>query len=151
MKLTSKKFALIGPVVVLFALLSIAAQYDFYGVQTTALNGGTNNIAATSTSNYNYLVVATRSEYIPFQFSAALISGGTTLSNVFLNFQKSLDNSIWDTNYIVYTAQLGTNPLTSCFVTNFTAAGVGYYRLVSIQNTNAVALTNVSFSYAIKR
>lgn len=129
-------------------LVPLCSAQVLYSVQSF-IDGGTNNVAAATTNSYTHNIDVRKQDNACLQISFAMVDTSTTTIDLVL--LKSLDASTWDTvdlKTITLTAD-GTN--TVCCVTNLSTAGLGWYRLSTIANTSAVALTNLSFSYAIKR
>ena len=128
-------------------LFAGAAQAQ-YSIQTTTLNGGTNNVAASTTNSVTAPVLAfTRSTYGVVQTTFKLTGAGS--STVVLTFDESVDNSNWDlaTRTLSVTAN-GTTAVTG--LSNYTLGGAGYLRLSSVENPNAAAITNLVVKYSYK-
>ena len=126
-----------------FAGNLMAAQYGLAG---TFLAGGTQHVKGASTSNYTSSLVLTKYDdvalYINFsQYNAA--QG----SNVVFTFERSVDNSTWESTQKLPITLVETGNTAVCLVTNVTVGAYGYWRLSSIQNTctNVVAaVTNIT-------
>lgn len=132
----------------------------------TLIGGGTNNIAAGSsgvaTTNVytNLTMVVNRSEYftlgVNYNFTAAPVGATPT---IVLRLQRSFDGSHWEsqfggsgpgaTGFHVFTINGATNDCTA--MTNLTAAGTAFYRIVAIENTNSAPVTNLTVVYGVKR
>lgn len=157
---------LIATVICLAALPQAKAQYQSGYALTTLISGGTNNIAAGSggvaaTNQYtNLVMVANRSEYLVFgakyNFHAAPVGGTPSLT---FRIQRSIDGSNWESQYggstfgatgfHVFTANGATNACVA--ITNLTVAGMPYFRIVAVENTNSAVVTNLTVWYGVKR
>lgn len=142
-------FALFA-VSVLFALCLFAppeahAQLD---IQTTTLNGGTNNIAATTTNSTMAIAITpVRSSYVAIQPSFKLDGAGTTA--VTFEFDESIDGSTWNASkHTLVVTPAGTSTVTAA--TNITVGAVGFLRLQIVRNPNASAITNLTLKWSQK-
>ena len=149
--MTKLKLLTVG-ILASMALSVSAQQYQRYVY--TELFASTNNVAATATNTYggNSPLIATPLQgdlpiQVKYNFFTAPV--GATPS-VTIRLQRSLDNSNWETNTLhVLLANGSTN---ACiWVTNITAAGIPYWRVYTIENTNSAVLTNFSLTYGTKR
>lgn len=116
---------------------------------TTALAGGTNNVAATTTNTSFAVILSSqgRGPYMAVQPSFKLIGAGT--SAVVFKFDESVDGTIWDlaAHTISVTAST-TNVVTT--LAPITLGAIGYLRLTTIENPNATAITNLTLKYVTK-
>lgn len=135
-------------IITLMAFLAIPAQAQ-YDIRVTSLNGGTNNLAATSTnSSVGVLIEATRSANVVFQPIFKLDGAGTTAVTFVLD--QSADNANWISGtHSITVTPAGTS--TVSVSTNISVGAVGFLRLNQIRNPNASAITNLTFKYATKR
>lgn len=112
----------------------------------TCLDGGTNNIAATTTNSYSFSYHV-RGSQISVQPVFKLTGAGTT-ALVFV-LDTSLDNSNWKTSaHRIGLAAAGTTSVTT--ISNITVGAIGYVRLASVENDNANAVTNLTVIFSSK-
>lgn len=152
---TSKRggaFALAEIIVVLALIALLAAialpQTAQAGIQNSVLNGGTNNVAALSTNNYqttanNTFTFATTTKGF-LGISAACNAAST--ANYDFTFDTTVDGSKWQTNaFAVRLVGNGTASVTTNYAipSTFLAPQI---RIGTIANTNATApaLTNIN-------
>lgn len=133
----------------LFAIaISFGAAQAQYNLITTTLNGGTNSVAASTTTSTTAPVLSfTRSTYGAVQATCKLDGAGTTA--VVFTFDESIDGSRW----VPSTRTLSVTPAGTTQVSaiqNYTIGASGYLRLKSINNPNASNLTNVVLNYSYK-
>lgn len=129
----------------LFALNASALDYI-----TTTLNGGTNNVAASTTNSYTTHAVFTAaySSDIALQPIFKLTGSGT--SAVVFVFDISLDGSNWYSSaFTISVTAAGTSTVTK--TASQSLGSQPYVRLSSIQNPNASAITNLSLVATMKR
>jgi hypothetical protein len=140
---------LILAVVVSGLLLTAHAQSPFAYRVLTLLPGGTNNVAATAT-NTPAAVGVTCAEQDQVALFIEHRGTGAGSGNVIYAFAKGLDADTVETMpSVTLTVPLnGTN--TVRLLSEPTVNGSGYLQLVSIQNTNAVALTNLTVKVSRK-
>ncbi len=137
-----KKTILLLTGVALFAGAAMAQnQYSPTAVGPTAtpINGGTNGIPANTTNVYNFEIdLRLYNDFsMEWQFQTA---GLTAVSNVVLNFDKSVTSNLWVPVFSWVLAANGTNVVGD--VVEKTVGSTGHWRLHSAANTNAVAVTN---------
>lgn len=127
-----------------------AQQFLSYGTQTL-LSGGTVNVAAATTNSYAYNLDCKHQDSVGVLLS--FTSVGTNSSAIVFRLKPSLDAVTSDnqgTSYDITVAANGTNTVTVC--TNIAVGGIGFLMLTAVENPNASkALTNVTFSYSIKK
>lgn len=128
----------------LLIAMAIPSSAQSYGT-ATAISGGTNNVAAGATNTYSSPVFDLRREpQIALLISYKQATAGS--SNITVRFRKSIDNSTWEVTPSIVIFANSTN-----FVTNVGDIGaVGYIRPATVENTNALAITNVTVVYSIK-
>lgn len=133
---------------VILGLLCAASAQAQYTIQSTTLNGGTNNVAASTTATMTAPVLSfTRSTYGTVQASYVLTGAGT--SAVVFTFDESLDGTTWvpSTRTLSVTAS-GTTAVSG--LSNYLMGGSGYLRLKSVNNANATAVTNLAIKFSYK-
>ena len=136
-------------VVISGLLFTAHAQSPFAYRVLTLLPGGTNNVAATAT-NTPAAVGLTCAEQDQVALLVEHRGTGAGSGNVIYAFAKGLDaETVETTPSVTLTVPLnGTN--TVRLLSEPTLGGAGYLQLVSIQNTNAVALTNLTVKVSRK-
>lgn len=131
------------------ALLALPALG--FDTVSSSLNGGTANVAASTTNSYT-----TQSVFAPVYSSdialaVSFVGSAASVSNaVTLVFDTSLDNSKWSPAYFtISVTPTGTSEVTK----NITQAlgSIPYVRLSAIRNPNAGFLTNVLIKATMKR
>lgn len=128
----------------LLAVPQAHAQLDI----TVLMAGGTNNIAASTVRNYTNSIPVTRGSQFALMGVATAVSSGAT-SNAFLTIDRSVDGSNWELGvHRLPIAINGTTALPSS--TNWSVGAYGFYRVRAIENTNTVALTNLTIKYSVK-
>lgn len=135
-------------IAIIAGLAICAAAHAQYSLQTTTLNGGTNNVAASTTNSVTAPVIAaTRASDVALQATFKLTGSGT--SAVVFVFDESIDNSNWESaSRTLSVTAAGTSTVSN--VGNYTLGGAGYLRLSSVQNPNAAAITNLVLKYSLK-
>lgn len=112
-------------------------------------NGGTNNIAATTTNSPSSDAIAV-SEFdnVGYQITVKPIS--TSTGTVVFSFAQSLDSTTYETvpQHTVTCTLNGTGAITT--VGNLSIPSAGTLKLASIANTNSMAITNISIVYRLK-
>lgn len=137
---------------VAFVASAPAQQYERYAY-TTVLSGGTNNVALNSTNTYNTgAITTTLQEYLPIQIKYKFHEApvGATPS-VTVRLQRSLDNSNWESSGPLHVLLANGATNTCTWVTNINCAGIPYWRISTIENTNSAVITNVTVLYGTKR
>lgn len=136
-------------VVVSGLLLTAQAQSPVAYRIVTLVGGGTNHVAATAT-NTPAAVGVTCAEQDQVALFIEQRGTGAGSGNVVYAFAKGLDtDTVETTPSVTLTVPLnGTN--TVRLLSEPTLGGAGYLQLVSIQNTNAVALTNLTVKVSRK-
>lgn len=133
----------------LLALVGLAATVQA-GLKTTGFTGAsTNNIAATSQSNYTSqaAIVLTGSKSCYLQTTFNLTGSGTSAVTFFVD--RSVDNSSWQTNVMSFSVTpAGTATVQGG--TNFDSGGCAYFRIGAITNASATAVTNLVIKYYYK-
>jgi hypothetical protein len=135
--------SLIGAAFTMFTL-SAFAQVD---INTTSLNGGTNNIASTTTRNFTIPLSITRGSQMAIQLSCKAL--GATTSNVTVNMDESVDNVIWEASKRSFVLALNGTSVVNV-VTNYNFGAVPFVRISSIQNGAGEAITNIVVKYSVK-
>lgn len=125
--------------------------YSSYRAETTALAGGTYNIRTAMATNLNIDCACALQDTMGVMFSCK--STDTNTQQIVLNFTRSVDGTYFDsTTYPVILRTTANGNTVVTLVTNINTAGYKIMRLVSVHNSNDVAvLTNVLFTYGIKR
>lgn len=125
-----------------------AAQSARY-VLDPIVAGGTNSVAASSTNSTAYWVDATAGGAVGLQVSFRC--SGAASSDVTLRLYQSLDRTNWYTGaaYTIAVTANGTSTVT--YLTNYTAASAGWFKIYSVENPNAAYLTNFTILSAVKR
>ncbi len=129
---------------------SLRAQVVYHGPDTI-INGGTNNIAATTTNSYFLRIDAPRSEEFGLLVSAKPIT--TNIVTLRILLYGSLDGTTYSTlptHQFTYTGTTNVSGGVVSIVTNITAGGIPYWFLTA-GNTEGVAATNLTVSYGQKR
>lgn len=101
----------------------------------------------TNTSPGTAVIDATRVKDVSVQWVLRLTGAGTTAIPFVV--QRSVDGANWATAFTISVTPSGTNWAT--VMTNINAQAVPYYRIYSIQNDNASAITNLAVTYGVKR
>lgn len=121
------------------------------GLKTTTLTGGTNNVAGSTTNSTPLTAIAvTGSDNLAMAAELKFTDATPGAGSFILTLDRSIDNSIWQTNFMSITCN--TNGTTAAqTITNFSTGGVGYWRIGSQRNstTNAVTNLNVKFYYKL--
>lgn len=123
---------------------SVLAQFVY-------VNGGTNNVLASTTNTYNVTGVFGTSRMLSMSLSAAFNGGGGTNSGTLVAwFDYSADGTHWVSNAQSATLVLsGTGAATS--ITSFDSYGVAAWRLATTVNTNNwLSITNTLVQCAYK-
>lgn len=109
----------------------------------------TNQVPATTTNTSpgTAVIDATRVKDVSVQWTLRLTGAGTTAIPFVV--QRSVDGSNWATAFSISVTPSGTNWAT--VITNINAQAIPYYRVYSIQNDNASAITNLAVVYGVKR
>lgn len=117
-------------------------------VQTTSLNGGTANVAASTTNSVTVPVLTVaKASNVAIQAAFKLTGAGT--SAVVFNFDESIDGSNWKTSSrTLSVTPAGTSTVVN--LGNYTLGGAAFLRLSSVQNPNSAAITNLVLNYAYK-
>lgn len=137
-------------------LIAIAALVAFTfsaSAQTpvTVLDGGTNNIAASTLKSVtNSSIVLGRFPGGNTAVAASYVLDGAGTSAVTFVFERSVDGSTWDsaTTYTLAGNANGTARVAN--TTNFVIDGFPYLRVKTMQNTNSASVTNLTLKYTIK-
>lgn len=130
------------------AALTFVAAHAQLSVQTTSLNGGTANVAASTTNSVTVpIITVAKANNAAIQASFKLAGSGT--SAVVFTFDESVDASVWKSasTTLSVTAN-GTNSVNN--ILKLATEGSGYYRLSSVANPNASAITNLVLKYSYK-
>lgn len=130
-------------------VLAIPASAQSYNLVSTALTGGTNNVALTTTNaTFAVTIPAERANNIAVQVTMKMNAAGTT--NVVFKFDESLDGTNWETSaHSLTITPAGTSDVTG--VLNVAVGGIGYLRLRTVENPNTSSITNIVLKYAAKR
>lgn len=122
-------------------------------VSWTISNG---SAVGTLSTNYTYvtnvpgLMNLTHFDMAPIQMSYNLAGAGSSAVTAYIG--ASLDGLNWVTNFATL-AVTANGTATVSAITNLSTAAfgsIGYLRLDAIQNANASAVTNLTFTYAVK-
>lgn len=129
----------------LFATLTVSAQS--YRV-VTVMSGGTNTVAASTTSAVNLPTAVSQQTDAGLQISLASTAGAT--GNVTFLLDRSVDGQTYETSpyFSITVAYNGTSTVT--VFTNLDVRGVGTLRLKSIQTPATYAATNISVKLSQK-
>lgn len=133
--------------VALFFTLPAAAQV--VGPNTLTVPA---SVAATTTNttyaSSNWVGTATQSQKVTLGVKFQLTSTGT--SAVVFKFDSSVDGVNWETaTHSITGTAAGTTPVNK--LGTFDLGGAPYFRLSSIENPNANAVTNISIRYSAKK
>lgn len=134
---------------ILTLLLAACALNASAGLKTTTLNGGTNNVAA-STTNTTALtsIPVTSSDNFAMQVSFTMLNAANTGTFV-VCLDRSIDNSVWQTNYLAVTcAPSGTNM--AVIGTNLSTGAFAYWRVGALRNSTTNACTNLIVQFYYK-
>lgn len=101
----------------------------------------------TNTSPGTAIIDATRVKDVSVQWVLRLTGAGTTAIPFVV--QRSVDGANWATAFSISLTPSGTNYVTT--TTNINAQAFPYFRVYSIQNDNASAITNLAVTYGVKR
>ena len=111
-------------------------------------NGGTNNVAATSTNTVTDSYIAV-SEFDTIGVAITLRPVSTSTGTVVFNFAEAIGDYYETTPSHSITVTLsGTNTITT--PGNFTVANAGTFALVQTVSTNAMGMTNVIIEVRLK-
>jgi len=125
-----------------------AAAQQYLSSPVAGLAAGTNNIPATTTSNYNATIGLTKYGDAALTINFKLTGSGT--ENVITTVDQSVDGTNWETKapFLWTNAANGTTLVS--VTTNMNVGAVGYLRLKSINNGSAQAVTNLQFLVTVK-
>jgi hypothetical protein len=134
--------------VAFIALSNITSYAQAYSLQTTSLNGGTNNVAtATTNTSFAVTLVGTRSTVMGVQARFKLNGAGT--DSIVFKFDHSIDGTNWKAAGTSLTvAGNGTNEVTGN--TSVALGGIGYLRLSTVENPSSSSVTNLYLTYVTK-
>lgn len=132
------------------------AQYEVGGLTTCVTGDGvvTNFVPAVTTNTYGTnsgMISANRQEYLPItvQYTFFTAPVGST-PTVKVRLGRSLDQIHWESvPFDVLTVTGATN--TTTWITNITCAGIPFYRVEAIENTNSAVITNIGVWFGTKR
>lgn len=110
-------------------------------------NGGTNNIAATSTNAPGDTFAVSAYDNVGYQITVKPIS--TSTGTVVFSFADSLDSTTYEStpSRTVTVTLAGTGAITA--VGNWTTPSSATLKLASIVSTNAMAMTNIAIAYRV--
>lgn len=118
------------------------------GSYTTTLNGGTNNVAATATNTYTAAITCEDYDNVGLDLSFKAVSSLT--GNITVRVAKACVSG----NYESVPTTVITIPANGTTVVNYplniTTPSAIALKLTSIENTNSVAITNVTASWRLK-
>jgi hypothetical protein len=118
------------------------------GREYELLGGGTNSISALSTNVYSITLAVSECDNMGLQLTARGHSGNPGSISAF--FTDSLNSTEYSTaSAFAVTLPLDATNLTSV-VTNWPLPGEAVVKLVSIANTNSVAITNIQLRARFK-
>jgi hypothetical protein len=126
----------------------IMAASAFAQSPVVLLNGGTNNVPADTTNAVNLVLGRFPGSVTAVGADIKLAGAGT--AGVLFTFQAGIDGSNWDTAKTFTLRANGNGTSVNTTITNFTVSGYPYLKLVSIANSNATAVTNLTVKYTIK-
>lgn len=148
MKTSFKKFTAFMLLMLAFIGLALSASAQQYNVTAlsytnggaTYLDGGTNHIPAAATNTLNSPITLTRYDQMAIQLVFKLNGSGT--SATVWNFDHSADGTNYTTGALALSLSAnGTTAVT--ITTNITVNATGYWRLRTVENPNASAITNL--------
>ncbi len=130
------------------AMLAVSAFAQLSIETVPTLTGGTNFVAATSTNTgYAIPITVTRAGNVSIQPILKLQGAGTSV--VVMRVDRSVDGNTWEAAaHSLSVTMAGTAVATS--VTQIACNGTAFYRISSIENPNATALTNILVKYSFK-
>lgn len=135
---------LIAVLGMLFLPVSASAQ-QYSPVTLTA----TNWVPVTSTnSSVNADITINKHDLVALQVAFALQGAGTTACTFAIH--ESLDGTTYDDTAVQTLSVTPAGSTTVCGVLPISPGAVGYYRLKTIGNPNASAITNLVIKYAFK-
>lgn len=138
------KKLILSAALALATIVTVQAQ----SVVPTALNGGTNNVAAAATNTYTVdFVLPANSGAVTLQAKAALTGAGT--SALAFNVGKSVDGVAYTAWTNVSITMSGTT--TNQAILDVNPGGARFYRVTSVGNPNASAATNLSFTVGVSK
>ena len=117
----------------------------------TLLDGGTNNIAAStlkSATNAGYVLGRFPGQKTAIQANFKLDGAGTSL--VTFVFEPSVDGTVFDIAPLYTLQGAATGAATVGVSTNIDIGGYNYLRIKTMQNTNSSSVTNLVLKYTIK-
>lgn len=128
--------------------LSALAAHGQANLQTI-LDGGTNNVAGSSTRTFSdTLIPAVVNTNIALQATFNLVSAGT--ANVTFKFDISADGVLWESNRVTWGVP-ATGTTTNSILTNIEVGAMCFLRLNTIADGNAAAVTNLILKASQKR
>ena len=125
----------------MLALCSLAAVAQQYGYGTL-LAGGTNSVLGTETRVYTTAAGLTKYEDCTLWVSFKAVSTATGV--VDFKLHKSLDGVLWDTTQTALFRLTSDGTTLVNGLTNIALGAIGYIKLGSSINTQAVDLTNIT-------
>lgn len=132
-------------ILILFAAFFLVSGTSF-GYLDTMVSGGTNNVAATTTNTYTGPIFEQRTGNLSIGMCLALDGAGTT--GVVLKLDRSVDGTNWVAGgavnrYLLTPAATATVML----ATNVSVGAVRFWRVGSVENDNATAVTNLIIKF----
>lgn len=104
-------------------------------------------VTTTNTSIGSAVIDASRVKDVALQITCKLQGSGTTAIPFVV--QRSVDGSNWADAFTISITPAGT--ATKTVLTNINTQAIPYWRIYSIQNDNASAITNLVAVYTLKR
>jgi len=134
--------------VALLALCTPHAAAQQYGILSQLYDGGTNNIAATTTNSAVAKIIGvTKYDDLALDIKFSLTGAGT--SNIVFKLDEGTDGVNWLANTRTITmAANGTNAV--YLPTNYTVNAMGYLRLNVVENPATNAITNLQIRAYVK-
>lgn len=124
-------------------------QYDhtelaYTNAGATTLNGGTNHIPATATNTLNSPITLTKHGDFALFINFKLNGAGTSVA--IFRFEHSVDGTNYTANAHNLSITANGTTAVSGGPTNLTVGPTGYWRLATVENPNASAITNLVVS-----
>jgi hypothetical protein len=111
-------------------------------------NGGTNNIAGSTTSTPGSTIACSEFDNVGIQFGVAAMSAST--SPVILSISKSLDGSTYETTPSILITNTLNGATAVVTVNTFSIPSAATLKLVSINNGATPAITNITIKVRFK-
>lgn len=131
-------------------IIPLSAIGQTPGVRTLGgWNGGTNNIAATTTNSPSSDTFSV-SEFSDVGIQVTVKPLSSSTGTFVLTLAESLDSTSYEAvgAHTITCTLNGTSAITT--VTNFSVPSAATLKLVTLANTNAMAMTNIAIVYRLK-